>query len=63
MSSSSTENPLVMCSLVMEGSTVFLTGVGDGDGLLIYRRFGLLEFGWMVWKVWMDGVAGNSHTS
>ena len=28
MSSNSTENPLVTCSLVMEGSTVFLTGVG-----------------------------------
>lgn len=29
----------------------------------MYRRFGWLEFGWMVWKVWMDGVARNTHTS
>ena len=35
----------------------------DGGGLLMYRRFGWLEFGWMVWKVWTDGVAGNTHAA
>lgn len=33
----------------------------DGGGLLMYRRFGWLEFGWMVWKVWTDGVAANTQ--
>ena len=54
VSSNSTENPLVTCSLVMEGSTVFLTGVGmevvcwytEGlDGWNLDGCFG--RFGWM----------------
>jgi len=45
------------------GINSFPHGSWDGGGLLMYRRFGWLEFGWMLWKVWMDGVAGNTHTS
>ena len=41
------------------GINSFPHGSWDGGGLLLYRRFEWLEFGWMVWKVWMEVWEGG----